>query len=287
MPQLDLEPFPHASTFRRIAAAAWAAPNDPTIYGILTLRAEPLLAHLAAHRAATGQRLTVTHAVARAAAIALSHHRDLNAVVRFGSLHLRRDIDIFLQVALPAEGPDGAVDLSGVMLRRADQLSLAEVGARVAEGAQKARAGEDPELARGRRTAALPGWLLRLLFPVVRFLQTSLNLDLRPLGLPRDPFGSLQITSLGMMGIRMGFAPFFPMATSPIILMVGAVEDAPVVEGGQVVVGKVLTICASADHRIVDGTHCARFAQTLKGLLEAPARLDSAVAPVAPGQDPR
>ena len=81
-----------------------------------------------------------------------------------------------------------------------------------------------------------------------------------------------------------------PLATAvsgAVLLMVGAVEDAPVVEGGQVVVGKVLIICASADHRIVDGTHCARFAQTLKGLLEAPARLDSAVAPVAPGQDPR
>jgi pyruvate dehydrogenase E2 component (dihydrolipoamide acetyltransferase) len=54
------------------------------------------------------------------------------------------------------------------------------------------------------------------------------------------------------------------------ILAVGAAEKRPVVEGNNVVVGTVMTVTLTADHRAVDGAMAAEFLRTLKGLLEEP-----------------
>jgi len=43
-----------------------------------------------------------------------------------------------------------------------------------------------------------------------------------------------------------------------------------VVRNDQIVVGQVMNITISADHRIVDGAVAAQYLKELKGLLEAP-----------------
>lgn len=83
--------------------------------------------------------------------------------------------------------------------------------------------------------------------------------------------GSFTVSNLGMYGI-----PNFTAILNPpqgAILAVGAIQDQPVVEKGQVVPGKVLRCTLSADHRIIDGTTAAEFMRTLKKLLETPALL--------------
>ena len=57
------------------------------------------------------------------------------------------------------------------------------------------------------------------------------------------------------------------------ILAVGATEPRPVVENGQLVVGQVMTVTLTADHRAVDGALAAEFMRTLKGFLEEPASM--------------
>jgi pyruvate dehydrogenase E2 component (dihydrolipoamide acetyltransferase) len=61
-----------------------------------------------------------------------------------------------------------------------------------------------------------------------------------------------------------------PQAAS---LAVGAVRQVPVVRDGQVVVGEVMNVTLSADHRIVDGAVAAQYLAELRALLEAPMRL--------------
>ena len=78
-----------------------------------------------------------------------------------------------------------------------------------------------------------------------------------------------------MMGIRIGYAPFFPLASGPMIIMIGAAEDRVVAEDGKPVVGKVLTLNATFDHRVIDGFHASVIAREMRELLENPERLDS------------
>ena len=80
--------------------------------------------------------------------------------------------------------------------------------------------------------------------------------------------GTFTISNLGMFGTRQ----FDAILNLPEvgILAVGAAEKRPVVEGNSLVVGTVMTLTITADHRAVDGAMAAGFLQTLKGMLEEP-----------------
>jgi pyruvate dehydrogenase E2 component (dihydrolipoamide acetyltransferase) len=80
--------------------------------------------------------------------------------------------------------------------------------------------------------------------------------------------GTFTISNLGMFGIRQ-FDAILNMPEVG-ILAVGAAEKRPVVEGDKLVVGTVMTVTLTADHRAVDGAMAAEFLQTLKGMLEEP-----------------
>jgi pyruvate dehydrogenase E2 component (dihydrolipoamide acetyltransferase) len=83
--------------------------------------------------------------------------------------------------------------------------------------------------------------------------------------------GTFTISNLGMYGTRQ----FDAILNLPQvgILAVGAAEKRPVVEDDRLIVGTVMTLTLTADHRAVDGAMAAQFLQTLKGLLEEPASM--------------
>jgi pyruvate dehydrogenase E2 component (dihydrolipoamide acetyltransferase) len=79
---------------------------------------------------------------------------------------------------------------------------------------------------------------------------------------------TFQVTNLGMFGVtEFGSIITVPQAAS---LAVGTVRKTPVVRGDEIVVGQVMNLTLSADHRIVDGAVAATYLQELKKLLEAP-----------------
>ena len=57
------------------------------------------------------------------------------------------------------------------------------------------------------------------------------------------------------------------------ILAVGSIVEKPIVKNGQIVVGNVMKVTLSCDHRVVDGATGAQFLQTLKSMLENPVRI--------------
>ena len=82
---------------------------------------------------------------------------------------------------------------------------------------------------------------------------------------------TFQVTNLGMYGVvEFGSIITVPQSAS---LAVGAVRETPVVRDGQIVIGQVMNVTLSADHRIVDGAVAAQFLQELRRLLETPMSL--------------
>jgi pyruvate dehydrogenase E2 component (dihydrolipoamide acetyltransferase) len=123
-----------------------------------------------------------------------------------------------------------------------------------------------------------------LLVPVVRDVAalsvTSLAASLRELAegaragrLTQDDLegGSISVTNLGMHGVEEFAAIINPPHAA--ILAIGAVRDEPVIENGEVVPGKLMSLTLSVDHRPVDGVVAARWLAVLKELLEHPARI--------------
>lgn len=80
--------------------------------------------------------------------------------------------------------------------------------------------------------------------------------------------GCQTISNLGMFGIHEFTAIINPPEST--ILAVGGVEERPVVEKGQIVAGKVMTITMSCDHRVVDGAVGSQYLADLKKSLEDP-----------------
>lgn len=79
------------------------------------------------------------------------------------------------------------------------------------------------------------------------------------------------ISNLGMFGVSHFTAIINP--PNACILAVGAAREMPVVREGQLMIGSVMSMTMSSDHRIVDGAMAAQYLNTVKGMLEAPATL--------------
>jgi pyruvate/2-oxoglutarate dehydrogenase complex dihydrolipoamide acyltransferase (E2) component len=88
---------------------------------------------------------------------------------------------------------------------------------------------------------------------------------------PTDGFGSAMVTNVGMFGLPHGFAPLVPFSLVPIVLTIGEVRDAAVVEAGEVVVRPVLTVGVTLDHRVLDGYQAGRLAQRFCAVMRDPA----------------
>lgn len=119
------------------------------------------------------------------------------------------------------------------VLRDADQMSMADIEAKIAEYANKARAGK--------------------------------------LTMEEMQGGTFTITNGGVFGSLLS-TPILNSPQSAILGM-HKIEERPVVENGQIVIRPMMYLAMSYDHRIIDGKDSVTFLVTIKELLEDPARL--------------
>ena len=261
------------SGWRKIAGGMWGPPDDPQVYGVLEFDATPLLSYAEKARAA-GYRLTPTHFVGRAVAVALHDVPDFNVRVVGGKVIPRESVDVFFIAAV-----EGGRELSGVKVERADEKSVLDISVELTERAKSMKQGADPEFARARKSmAGLPHRLLR---PAMRFAAWAAgdrNWSIPPLGIKASPFGSAMVTSIGMFGIPQGFAPIARFYRVPLLVLVGEITDKPVAVRGSVEVRPVLTVTATIDHRYADGWHIGRALAPFKAYLHDPAAYEPTLA---------
>jgi len=270
MGNLELRRKKRLSPFRRMALGTWRTTYDPSVYGSLTVRMEEALRYIEAFRATTGKRVTVTHMMAKAMAAVFQKMPDANAIVRWNRIYLRKRIGVFFQVVM--EDPvTKEIDLSGTTIHDPEQKSLEDVVDEFRARVDKVRKGKDKELEQSRGMLRhVPYLLLGPLLRLISFFSYTLNLNLRWLGIPRDPFGSAMVTNIGSLGLEEAYVPLVPYSRVPIVVAMGAVEEVAVVEDGRLVPGKVMRICATFDHRVLDGAHASTMARTLREWMEHP-----------------
>jgi pyruvate dehydrogenase E2 component (dihydrolipoamide acetyltransferase) len=123
-----------------------------------------------------------------------------------------------------------------------------------------------------------------LLVPVLRHVDlkslSQLNTEVKALAekarnrklQPEEMSGNtFTVSNLGMFDIEEFTAIINP--PDACILAVGSIMQKPIVKNGEIVVGNMMKVTLSCDHRVVDGATGAQFLQTLKGILEEPIRL--------------
>jgi pyruvate dehydrogenase E2 component (dihydrolipoamide acetyltransferase) len=268
MPNVDLDGALAISPFRKIALGTWETTYDPTIYGTMRLRMDKAVDYIAKFREKHGKKITVTHLVTKAVALGLKECPEANGVLRWNRIYKRKRIDVSLLVLMIA---DGKADLSSAKIMDADQKSLVQIVDEVEERARKIRERKDKDLEKTRQSMRwVPFLFMNRFLKILSFLLYTLNLDLRWLGLPRDPFGSAIVTSIGSIGLELAYVPLSPYTRVPMFIAPGEITDEPVIQDGQVVPAKLMNVNATFDHRLIDGAHAAVLSKTVRKVLENP-----------------
>ena len=90
----------HMSMRRKIAIASWSAPREGNIYGKLSLDMTNVNKYIKYLRNSSSEKITITHLVGRAAALALAECPDLNGRIFMGKYYPHDTVDIAFLVSL-------------------------------------------------------------------------------------------------------------------------------------------------------------------------------------------
>lgn len=267
MSNVEFHPRSRPSMWRKMSFANWGASKDPQVYGRVELDMQGAMAYAKKLSEESETKITPTHLIVRAVALALKKFPDTNVLIRWNQARFRKHVDVFCQVAIPGEKPD----LSGATLRDVDEKDPVAIAKELKERARKVREGKDKEFSKTRKQLnSMPTFLTRFVLWIVGLLQYTLNFNLKFIGLPRDPFGGVMVTSVGSLGISEAYPPLVPMSRVPLLLCIGKLEDKAVVRDGQIVIRPVCVLTCTFDHRVMDGFVAGKMAKFVMAYLDNP-----------------
>jgi pyruvate dehydrogenase E2 component (dihydrolipoamide acetyltransferase) len=195
----------------------------PHFYLSADCRVDALLALRRTVNDGAAAKVSVNDFVLKAVAGALVEVPDASAIWNGDSIRRFDGVDIAVAVAV-----DGG--LLTPVVRGVDAMPLSVLSARVADLAQRARAG--------------------------RLQQHELE------------GGSFSVSNLGMYGVSEFSAILNPPHSG--ILAVGGATERPIVVDGELTVGTVMTVTLSADHRVIDGAVAAQWMSAFVRRIENP-----------------
>jgi pyruvate dehydrogenase E2 component (dihydrolipoamide acetyltransferase) len=206
----------------------------------------------------------VTHLVGKAVAYGLDAVPELRVRLWRGREFRRESTDVFFIVADDDQ-------LTGVKITSADTKAVVDIARELEERVAEIRAGNDEQLGKTKALMErLPGPVLKAAITLSSVLTSGLNLDLPQLGLPRQAFGGAMVTSVGGWGVSHAYSPLAAYYRVPLLVLVGAVQEKPVVVAGRVVARPLLGLTATFDHRYCDGLQAVRFATAVRDYLANP-----------------
>lgn len=257
--------------WRRMATAIYKAPTDGRTYGTFELDAKKVL-ELIERKKEQGIRITVTQVVVATIARAImTEMPETNAYVKRGKVIARDSMDVFISVNLP-----GKKEMGGFVLRNADKKTIDEIAAEVEARVEKTRARQEEGATKNKNLLAqLPWPFRRWVFVLIRWFVVTMGFSIKSMNLDASSFGSVMISNIGTHGLQFGFAALFPASNLPLVILMGMIEDKPVVREGEIVIRPILPLAGVLDHRIFDGAQSGIVAMAMKKIFDNPEILDT------------
>jgi len=255
----------HHSPWNKISIGSWRPVGDSQVYCELKLNTEKVESFLKNENLKHDTKITITHFFGKAMAQTLKGVPELNSLIRFNKMYFRDDVNIFFHIA------NGA-DLSGHRIKEIDTKSLAEISSELNNTAKQVRSGDDPGFKEIKKFWNIaPNWLAKVVLDSISFLNYSLNINFKPLGVPKDAFGGLMITNIGSLGFDSAFVPIAPYTRIPMVMALGKIGWNPVCnESGEITSKRQLSVCITFDHRVIDGARGSIVAKSLEKYFDNP-----------------
>lgn len=262
---IDMEPLQNPLLFRKLSMGSWGNISDPQVYGILEVDCEKALAYLEELNQACPQKITMTHLIGRAIALAFHKYPQLNGMISRGKIYIRKNIDVFFYVHME----NAETELVGVNIKNADQKGLVQFAQEVTGKVERVRSSPEEPLRKSQhRFKKIPWRLVPSVLRLLNWIRYDLNINLSWLGLPKDGLGSVMVTSIGSFGAELAFAPLNRLQRAAALVSIGIVKKRPVVIDDQIVIRQRVNLCYTFDHRFIDGFLGAKIGRYLIDLIE-------------------
>ncbi len=256
--------------WRVTAAAIYTAPSDSRVYGSLDIDVTEAKRFLDAKRK-TGVKITMVHLTTAVLARAVAFDvPELNCFIRRGSVVGRKRLNVMLPVML-----DSQSGVSSVLVNDAHARPVSDLANDIRQQAQMSRSGEESKASQNKYVLNKIPWpFRRAVFKFLKWLTVDLGVEMRSLGLSSDSFGSFIVSDIGSFGLTSGMAALFPAAKIPAVIIMGKMEEKPVVRDGEVVIRTILPLTGTFDHRIVDGMQIGKLGRAIHRNFKKPEWLD-------------
>jgi pyruvate dehydrogenase E2 component (dihydrolipoamide acetyltransferase) len=256
--------------WRVTAAAIYTAPSDSRVYGSLDIDVTDAKRFMDAKRK-SGVKITMVHLTTAVLARAVAFDvPELNCFIRRGSVVGRKRLNVMVPVML-----DSQSGVSSVLVNDAHARPVSDLAHDIRQQARNSRSGEESKASRNKYLLNKIPWpLRRAVFKLLKWLTVDLGVEMRSLGLSSDSFGSFIVSDIGSFGLTSGMAALFPAAKIPAVIIMGKMEEKPVVRDGEIVVRTILPLTGTFDHRIVDGMQIGKLGRAIHRNFKQPEWLD-------------
>lgn len=256
--------------WRVTAAAIYTTPTDARVYGTLDINATEARRFIDNKREA-GTKITMTHfATAVLARVVAFDVPEMNCFIRRGAMIGRERLDVMVPVSM-----DSAGGVSSVLVEDAHARTVESIAEEIREKAKRVRGGEESKAASNKYLLnSIPWPLRRPAFRFLKWLTVDLGVEITALGLSAHSFGSLVVSDIGSHGLSTGMTSLMPAAKVPAVIVLGKLEEKPVVRNGEIVIRTMLPFTGTFDHRIVDGEQIGKLARGIRRYFRSPESLD-------------
>ena len=256
--------------WRVTSAAIYTTPTDSRVYGTLDIDVTAAKKFLDAKRE-EGVKLTIVHLATAVMARAIAFDvPEMNCFIRRGAVVGRQHLDVMLPVQV---GGDAGV--TPAIIRNAHARKVSDIAEEVRRKAARSRGGDEIKTAKNKYMLNRIPWPLRRpVFRLLKWITVDMGVEIKALGLSAHSFGSFIISDIGSFGLNTGMTALMPAAKIPCVIVLGKIEEKPVVRKGEIVIRTILPLTGTFDHRIVDGEQIGKLARSIKRNFRKPAWLD-------------
>jgi pyruvate/2-oxoglutarate dehydrogenase complex dihydrolipoamide acyltransferase (E2) component len=256
--------------WRKVASTIYRKPIDSKIYGSVEIdvtELEKFVSEKRKQRVKTTLTQIITLIIGRALKYEVP---ELNTFVRRGKIVPRPQIDGMVSVLLEG-GQMGSVKIENI-----DRLTIAELAEEIKEKIQQSRQGNENSAMQSKSMLASFPWPFRYwLFKLYKTVTIHWGISIPFLGLSANSFGSYVVSNIGTLGLDSGYGALLPSANVSIVMILGRVTKKPVIVNDEIVPRKILSLSATLDHRVVDGSHGGKLFRYIKHLVKNPHLLEN------------
>lgn len=249
------------TNWRKIAALIYGPPKDSKLLGSAELDVTEVEDFIFECRK-KGLKITLTHVISLIIGKCIAEEvPEINTYPKRGNIYARDTVDAMISVLMNRD-----TDMEMLRVKSIDKHNLKSLAEEINSTIADWKSGKSAkQTIKGRELVAKIPWPFRnILLNIIRFFTVTLGMEIKPLGLTNDAYGTFILSNLGSIGLDTGYGALLPGSNLAMAMFLGDNRKKAVVINDEIVIRKMLTMSVVLDHRMIDGKHGGRLFKSLK-----------------------